>query len=59
MALEKSTYVATQSNGRLEFKSSGDGLQIDVVSADGNTADTAAISALTLWQAALGDFGGA
>ena len=44
MALEKSTYVATQSNGRLEFKSSGDGWAIEIVDADGTITDTASIS---------------
>jgi len=44
MSLNKSTYVSTQANGRLEFKSSGDGLQIEVLTPDGTTTDAATIS---------------
>lgn len=44
MSLEKSTYVSTQANGRLEFKSEGDGLRIEVVNGEGNVTDTATIS---------------
>ena len=42
--LAKSTFVTTQSNGRLEFKADGDNLRIEVLSADGNAVDSAELS---------------
>ena len=44
MGLEKSTYVATQTSGRLEFKHEGDHLKIEILNGDMVVIDTATIS---------------
>lgn len=44
MGLEKSTYVSTEGNGRLEFKREDGNLRIEVVTNDGTVSDAAMIN---------------